>query len=530
MTKGYVSIILHSHMPFIRHPEIEDALEERWLFEAISESYIPLIDVYDNLLKDNINFKITMSITPTLMTMLEDGYINERYLQYLNKSIELSEKEMLRTRDNVEINKLSQFYNERFNKLKFIYTSYDCNLMNAFRKFDRAGCLEIITSSATHSFLPLLTINPETVKAQIATGIQSYIDFMGHSPKGIWLPECAYTYSIDSILKEYGIQYFISESKAILNASPKPRYGTYAPIANQNGVCIFARDIESSYQVWSDFTGYPGDFNYREFYRDVGYELPMEYIKPYINKDGIRVDTGIKYYKVTGKTDNKEYYNRDNAINKAKEHANHFANCRRHQINHISKHMEQPAIITCPYDTELFGHWWFEGPDFIDALIRKSSEEGMNYDLITPAEYLNMHPIVQCSSPSPSSWGENGDFSVWLNPSNHWIYKELHKCADAMIRLANIYPNATDIQRRALNQAARELMLAEASDWPFIIKNNTTVDYAVRQVNVHLERFNRLYEDIMKNSIDLKYVSFIESLDNIFKNVDYKIYTKSSQY
>jgi 1,4-alpha-glucan branching enzyme len=527
---GYVTIVLHSHMPFVRHPEIEDALEERWLFEAISESYIPLIEIYDNLLKDNINFKITMSITPTLMTMLEDEYLNKKYLQYLEKSIEFSEKEILRTRSNVEINKLAQFYNKRFNKLRKIYIKYDYNLMNAFRKFDRAGCLEVITSSATHGLLPLLTTNPETVKAQIVTGIQTYIDSMGHSPKGIWLPECAYTYSIDSILKEYGIQYFISESKGILNAAPKPRYGTYAPISTPNGVCAFARDIESSYQVWSDFNGYPGDFNYREFYRDAGHELPLEYVRPYINKDGIRVDTGIKYYKITGKTENKEYYNRHRAISKAKEHGNHFVNCRRHQINYISKYMDQPPIITCPYDTELFGHWWFEGPDFLEALIRKSFEEEINYNLTTPSEYLNMYPIVQCSSPSPSSWGENGDFSVWLNPSNQWIYKELHRCAYIMTKLASTYENATDIQRRALNQAARELMLAEASDWPFIIKNDTAANYAVRQVNVHIERFNRLYEDIIKNSIDLNYISLIENLDNIFKNVDYRVYARNSQY
>lgn len=524
MVKGYVSIVLHSHMPFVRHPEIDDAMEERWLFEAISECYIPLIDVYDNLIKDNIKFQITMSITPTLMSMLQDEYLQRRYLEYLNKSIELSEKEIVRTNSNSELNRLSLFYNDRFNKLLTIYKQYDYNLMNAFKKFDKLGYLEIITCAATHGLLPLLTINQETVKAQIATGVQSYIDCIGHAPKGIWLPECAYSYSLDSILKEFGIQYFISENKAVLNGSPKPKYGTHAPISTPNGICAFARDMESSYQVWSNFTGYPGDFNYREFYRDIGYELPNEYIKPYINKSGIRLDTGIKYYKITGKTDDKEYYNRENALIKVKEHADHFASSRHNQIDYISKHMEQPPIITCPYDTELFGHWWFEGPDFIDNFIRRSSENWTNYSLITPSQYLDKYPIVQCSSPNPSSWGENGDFSVWINPSNHWIYRELHKCAEAMIRLANTYSSPTDTQRRALNQAARELMLAESSDWPFIIKNNTTVEYAVKRVNTHLERFNKLYEDITKDSIDIKYVASLEELDNIFKNIDYEVY------
>jgi 1,4-alpha-glucan branching enzyme len=524
MKKACVSIVLHSHMPFIRHPEIKDAMEERWLFEAMSECYIPLIEVYDNLIKDKIDFKITMSITPTLMFMLEDEYLNKRYTEYITKSIKLSQKEIIRSKNDKSLNELAQFYNERFNNLMKIYKSYQCNLMNAFKKFEKLGYLEIITCAATHGLLPLLMVNPETVKAQIATGVQSYIDCIGHGPKGIWLPECAYTYSLESILKEFGINYFISESKAILNASPKPKYGTYAPIAMPNGVCTFGRDMESSYQVWSDFMGYPGDFNYREFYKDIGYELPEDYLKPYMNEDGIRLDTGIKYYKITGKTDKKEYYNREAAMEKIKEHAKHFALSRHKQISSISDHMEQTPIIVCPYDTELFGHWWFEGPDFINEFIRVSSEEWTNYKLTTPSEYLLKYPMVQCCSPSPSSWGENSDFSVWINSSNHWIYRDVHQCAEDMIRLANTYSNPTELQKRALNQSARELMLAESSDWPFIIKNNTTVEYAVKRVNTHVERFNKLYEDITKNSIDIKYLSRLEEVDNVFTNINYNIY------
>ncbi|KEI04302.1 glycoside hydrolase family 57 protein [Clostridium botulinum] len=524
MKKGYVSIILHSHMPFVRHPELEDALEERWLFEAMSECYIPLINVYDNLIKDNVKFKITMSITPPLMAMLEDEYLNKRYLNYLEQSIELSEKEIIRTKNNDELNKLAHFYNERFNNILKIYKSYDERLMNAFRKFDKLGHLEILTCSATHALLPLLTINPETIKAQIATAVESYTKCVGHPPRGIWLPECAYTYDLDDVLKKYGIKYFISESTAVLNASSRPKYGTYTPIATPNGICAFGRDMESSRQVWSSFMGYPGDFNYREFYRDIGYEAPMEYIAPYINRGGIRIDTGIKYYKITGKTEDKIYYNRDMALKKVKDHAGHFADGRNAQLEFASGYMDTEPIIICPYDTELYGHWWFEGPDFINEFIRMSSEDWTKYQLITPGDYMEKHPIIQCSSPNPSSWGENSDYSVWLNHSNHWIYRELHKCEQAMIRLANTYKNPDKTIKRALNQAARELMLAESSDWPFIIKNNTTVEYAVKRVNSHIGRFNKIYEDISKNSIDIKWLSNIENLDNIFPNINYKVY------
>lgn len=524
MTKGYVSLVLHSHLPFVRHPDVNDALEERWLFEAINECYLPLIDVYDRLVDDKINFKITMSITPPLMSMLEDEYLNNRYLEFLTKSIELSEKELIRTKNDEELNKVAYFYNNRFNGLLATYNKYERRIMNAFKKFVKLGVLEVITCSATHALLPLLSINPKAVKAQLQAGVESYIEHMEIPPKGIWLPECAYSYGIDRILKELGIKYFIAESKAVTNASPRPIYGTATPIGLPSGVCAFGRDVESSHQVWSDFMGYPGDVDYREFYKDIGYELPIEYIGDYINKDGIRIDTGVKYYRITGNTDTKEFYNRENALKKIESHATHFTHCRINQIQSLSEHMDVPPIITCPYDTELYGHWWFEGPDFIESFIRKSCEEWTNYELITPSEYLEKYPKIQCSSPSPSSWGEHGDYSVWLNPTNDWIYRALHRCEEEMVRLARTYSNPTELQRRALNQAARELMLAESSDWPFIIKGNTTVAYASRRVNTHVERFRRLYDEITKNCIESKTLSQIEEIDNIFPSIDYRIY------
>lgn len=525
MVKGYVSMVLHSHLPFVRHPEVKDALEEKWLFEAMMECYIPLINVYDEIIKDNIKFRITMSITPPLMSMLEDQYLNERFLEYLIKSIELSEKEIERTKDQGEINKTARFYNSRFKKFLQIYNSYDKRLMNAFKKFANLGVLEIITSAATHGLLPLLMVNKEAVRAQLKIGVDSYIEHMGFTPKGIWLPECAYTYDLDGMLKELGIEYFIIESVGIENGSPKPRYGTATPISTPSGVCAFGRDSESGHQVWSSYMGFPGDVNYREFYRDIGYELPIEYIGDYIHESGIRIDTGFKYYRITGKSQHKEPYNRKWAMERVENNATHFAHCRNTQILELSEQMDVPPIITCPYDTELFGHWWFEGPDFIDKFIRKSSENWNEYELITPSEYLKKYPMVQCSSPSPSSWGKDSDYSVWLNPLNDWIYRDVHACETAMTTLANTYKDPNNIQKRALNQAARELLLAESSDWPFIINGNTTVKYATKRVNTHIERFYRLYDDITKNCLEKKFLEHLEELDNIFPNIDYKIYS-----
>ena len=211
-------------------------------------------------------------------------------------------------------------------------------------------------------YFPILYVNEKTVKAQIAVGVQTYERYFGRKPRGIWLPECGYVPEADKYLKEFGIDYIITESHGILYADPTPIYGTFAPIVSPNGVIAFGRDIESSRQVWSSINGYPGDYNYREFYRDIGYDADYEYIKPYIAHNGVRVHTGIKYHRITGKSEFKDYYNIQWAKDSAERQAGHFLDCRTAQINNLANYMDTPPIILCPYDAELYGHWWYEGP------------------------------------------------------------------------------------------------------------------------------------------------------------------------
>ena len=302
--KGYVSFVLHAHLPFIHHPESEDYLEEQWLYEAISETYIPLLLSFQKLVDENVDFRITMSMTPPLLNMLDNKLLQKRYINYLEKHIELSKKEIVRTADNKQINDLSKYYFDRYsNDLHIFKDVYNCNLINGFKHFQDLGVLEIITCGATHGYFPILYVTEQTVKAQIAVGVQTYEKYFGRKPRGIWLPECGYVPEADKYLKEFGIEYIITESHGILYANPIPLYGTYSPIVSPNGVIAFGRDMESSRQVWSSINGYPGDFNYREFYRDIGYDAPYDYIKPYIASNGVRVHTGIKYYRITGKSE-----------------------------------------------------------------------------------------------------------------------------------------------------------------------------------------------------------------------------------
>ncbi len=555
--KGYVSFVLHAHLPFIHHPESDDYLEESWLYEAISETYIPLLKNFKKLVDEKVNFRITMSMTPPLLSMLDNKLLQQKYINYLKQLIELSEKEIKRTTFNGKMNNLSKYYYERYSEdLRLFRDEFKCDLISQFKHFQDIGVLEIITCGATHGYFPILYVNEKTVRAQIAVGVQTYERYFGKKPRGIWLPECGYVPEADKYLREFGVDYAIVESHGILYANPTPVYGTLAPIVSPQGFTVFGRDMESSRQVWSSINGYPGDFNYRDFYRDIGYEADYDYIKPYIAHNGVRVHTGIKYHRITGDTDNKDIYDIQWAKDSAERQAGHFLNSRTQQIENASHYMNKPPIVLCPYDAELYGHWWYEGPYWLYILFKKIYYDECNFELITPSEYMDKYPEIQQCQPCRSSWGANGYSEVWLNPSNDYAHKHLHTAGDRMCELAYKFRNSYDIlndlecqikklkndkkpitpitssakyrntklQVRALNQAARELLLAQSSDWLFIITNNTMVDYAHRRIKDHIGRFTRLYNELNSNKIDRKFLKEIEEKDCVFPDIDYRIY------
>ena len=524
--KGYVSFVLHAHLPFVHHPESEDYLEEQWLYEATSETYLPLLTYFQKLIDEKVDFRITMSMTPPLLNMLDNKLLQKRYIKYLKKHIELAKKEVKRTTYDKHLNSLSNYYVEKYSSdLRLFKDIYNCDLISAFKHFQDIGVLEIITCGATHGYFPILYVTHQAVKAQIAVGVQTYKKFFGKQPRGIWLPECGYVPEADKFLKEFGIEYALVESHGILYADPAPIYGTFAPIVSPDGLTCFGRDIESSKQVWSSIIGYPGDYNYREFYRDIGYDLDYEYVKPYIASNGARVNTGIKYYRITGKDCPKDYYDVQWAKDTAEKQAGHFLDSRTEQVNALSQFMDVPPIIVCPYDAELYGHWWYEGPYWLYILFKKIYFDDCNFSLITPGDYIDRHPNIQESSPCRSSWGARGYSEVWLNPTNDYVHRHLHKAADRMVELANMFPDEKDeIKRKALNQCARELLLAQSSDWLFIITNGTMVDYAKKRIKQHIGRFTKLYYQLKNNKVDEKFVDDIYNQDLVFDDIDYNIY------
>jgi 1,4-alpha-glucan branching enzyme len=522
--KGYLSFVLHAHLPFIRHPEADDILEEYWLYEAITECYIPLISVFDHLANDRIPFRLTMTLTPSLISMLQDPLLQERYIKHIDKLIELSQKEIERTAKEPHYHGLALMYYRKFSEAKEIFIDrYQCDLINAFKEFQELGFLEIITCGATHGFFPILNVNPSSVRAQIFVAVEHYTKVFGQKPKGIWLPECGYVKGLDKILKEAGVQYFFTDTHGIVYADPVPRYNVYAPIYTPSGVAAFGRDETTSKQVWSSKEGYPGDNDYREYYRDIGYDRDFDYIKDYIHPKGIRINTGIKYWRITGKSKYKEAYRPDWAQKRAEEHASDFISKRFEQINYISKHMDRPPIIVAPYDAELYGHWWYEGPMWLDFVIRKIACDCPDIALTTPSQYLSKYKTNQLASPADSSWGHKGYSEFWLNETNSWIYPHLHQASKQMTELVNKFSKQAqdnEILAKTLNQAAVELLLAESSDWPFIMRTGTMTHYAERRIKMHVNRFRQIYNDLMAQQIDIQWLNEISSRDNIFKGIN----------
>lgn len=522
---GYLALVLHAHLPYVRHPEHPVFLEERWLFEAMLECYLPLLDRLTTLQQQGVPFRLTMSISPTLCEMFTDDLLQQRFCRHMEQLIELAEQEQLRNAADPQLQSLSEMYLRNFRRIYHIYQhTFDRDLISAFRSLQDQGVLEIACCAATHAFLPLIS-HPRCLRAQIRMGKASYRHHFRHDPEGIWLPECAYQPGIDQELFAEGLRYFFLDSHGLLFGTPRPRYGTFAPVYCRSRIAAFARDIESSKQVWSANMGYPGDPAYREFYRDLGYDAEEEYIRSYLQVPTDRHDVGIKYYRVTGDVPlaDKALYHASAARQKACIHARDFLENRQKQARHYHRLLQQKPLVVAPYDAELFGHWWYEGPDFLTALLRESASQNI-IRLTTPGDYLVQHPNQQVIEPSPSSWGDKGYYEVWLNGKNDWLYRHLHTAEERMCALVDQHPDTNGLTRRALNQAARELMLAQSSDWAFIMTTGTMEQYAISRFERHIERFNTLHTMITKNAVNEDQLRPMEEQDNLFANLDYRIY------
>ena len=527
MSKAYFILVLHAHMPFVLDIRGNDSLEERWLFEALIDCYLRFVQMFDRLLTEGVPFRLGISLSPTLLAQLENPLLGDRFIKHLKHQIHLTENEVSRTGKIPEITPLARMYQEYYRyALEIFEKRCQCDLIQTFKSFQEQGVLEIMTCAATHPFLPLLKPIPTSIRAQITVAIKEYERIFECSPSGLWLPECGYFPGLDQILYHEGIRYTFLDTYVVQSSDPSPKYGTYAPIITPSGLIAFGRDLHSAKEVWSATDGYPGDLDYRDFYRDIGYDLELDYIRPYL-PDGIRCFTGIKYHRIEKHEGENRLYEPERSAYKASIHADDFLAHRLKQIRDLALSMDTPPVICAFYDAELFGHWWFEGPQWLEKFFRKMAECAGYFEPITPTDFIQMNPKLQNTQPPGGSWGWKGYNEVWLNEKNRWVYPHLFKAGEKMEAMAQ-RDDWNALEEKILDQAGKELLLAQSSDWTFILHNETLTEYATKRIKQHLGRFWGLIHQLETNVIKEDWFREVEKQDCIFPSLSYRDFRKGS--
>jgi 1,4-alpha-glucan branching enzyme len=556
MKKGAFTFVLHSHLPYCRMAGRWPHGEE-WLHEGISETYLPLLNALYELKQEGCPFKLTLGITPVLAEQLADPLILDHFRVFIEDKIERASADIERFEQQEEkhLAHLAGFYLERYVSLHAILRDrFQGDIIGAFRKLQDDGCLEILTSAATHGYLPLLE-RDSSIYGQLKTGVETYKRHFGRMPAAIWLPECGYRPAfytsqsrerykpgIESYLANLGIKLFFSETHMVEGGDPVGKttgavigpYGsvpkrylvprgkraepsmktTNLPYWVQSGrekelnVAVMGRNNRTGMQVWSADWGYPGDFDYREFHK----------------KDGV---SGLQYWRVSGaRLDlaHKELYHPHWAAHKVQQHAGHYVHLVTELLSEFNSDNDKYGIIVAAYDTELFGHWWFEGIDWIKEVLRRLAASE-TVELVTASEFIREHPPEDVLALKEGSWGQAGSHFTWTNADTDWMWPLINVAAMKMEEMVKHYPRASKEITQILNQAARELLLLQSSDWPFLVTTGQAKEYATSRFQGHLKRFNDMADAALSGHTGHETLHLCQEyyeLDKVFPDIDYR--------
>jgi len=558
--KGAFTLVLHSHLPYCRLAGRWPHGEE-WLHEAISETYVPLLDALYDLRAEGLPFKLTIGLTPVLTEQLADATVLEHVVLFLKDKIAAADADIPRfqAEGDPQMTYLATFYRGRHQHvLATLQERLGGSIVGAFKRLQDEGYVEIITSAATHGYLPLLS-HDSSIHGQLVAGVESYRYHFGRAPRAIWLPECAYRPAyvteegtvrpaLEEFLSRLAIGCFFAETHAIEGGRPVGKaagdvaIGPYAaikrryviPLSEQGGqkgttyqayyvagsghgltdppVAAIGRNNRTGMQVWSGEWGYPGDQDYREFHK----------------KDHI---SGMQYWRVSGpRVDlgQKDVYHPDWAEYKVAEHSRHFAGLVTELLINYHQESSKFGIIASNYDTELFGHWWFEGVEWIKQVLRHLATSDL-VELTTASEHLAAHPPEEVIAIPESSWGAGGNHWTWDNPETHWMWQPVHAAEARMEALIAQYPQAQGDLAAILNQAARELLLLQSSDWPFLVTTGQAGQYAIQRFRSHLDRFTSLADLAASGQLAVGRALADElwEIDKVFPTVDYRWFSAS---
>jgi 1,4-alpha-glucan branching enzyme len=549
MTKlGAFTFVLHSHIPYTRRAGRWPHGEE-WLHEATAETYIPLLNELNQLMEEGIPVRLTLGLTPILLEQLADEDVQRNFSSYLEGKIIAADGDIPRFEDSGETHfaQLAKYYRDWYIEIRRSFVEkYEGNIVPAFRKLQDAGLIEVITCAATHGYLPLLS-QDESIHLQLKVAVESYQRHMGRAPQAIWLPECAYRpgyitkdghtrEGIEVFLGKVDLKLFFAETHMIeggrpvgvaageaigpygavtrrylvpvSDSAPGIQATTYKPyFVSQPDVAVIGRNNQIGLQVWSANQGYPGDHDYRDFHK----------------KDGA---SGMQYWRVTGANVDlveKDAYHPEWAQFKVEQHAEHFTRLVEGLLTDYHEKTNDFSIVSANYDTELFGHWWFEGVAWIASVLKKLALSEV-VELTTASEFLDKHsPEIVLNLPE-GSWGAGGAHFVWDNTDTRWMWPIIHQAEERMKQMVNEHVNADASIAMILNQAARELLLLQSSDWPFLVTTGQAKEYAIQRFEQHVERFNALYEMLRKPDPVITLAEDFWEKDKIFPEMDYRWY------
>ena len=484
-----LAFVLHAHLPWVlghgTWPHGED-----WLAEAVAHCYLPLLDAFRRLADRGRRSFVTVSITPVLAAMFADprtAAIVDRYLAERKKA----------AWDSRGHHPLALWWHGEYERLEAVWGSFDRDLVRGLRELSDRGAIELATSAATHVYLPLAH-SQKLIRLALRTGSELHRDLFGVDPRGCWMPECAYRPGgpwqhpvtglseerrpgNEEFLAEQGLVWTVVDGHLLRTGDPAFPYLSDLPpeeVAEPGGphpkpywirrssVAAFLRDARTAAQVWSRQGGYPGDGAFLDFHKR-------------------HWPSGLRFWRVTGSaTDmlDKLVYWPEDAAARAREQAEHF-------ISLVAGLDGMAGGVVCaPFDAELFGHWWFEGPSWLERVLELAGPGGA-VEATTPSRELDAGPSLRRAFFAEGSWGAHGDHSVWVNPQTEWFWRELadlERRAFAAVR----WRGGRHWRRAILNQ----LLLAAASDWPFLVTMETGGDYASERFREHASRLRELVD------------------------------------
>ncbi|MGE5544605.1 MAG: 1,4-alpha-glucan branching protein domain-containing protein [Bacillota bacterium] len=514
-------LVLHSHLPYVKH-QGRWPFGEVWLFEAMAETYIPLLQTWLRLLDEGLPAPITLSLSPTLMEQLASPYLREWFIEYTRacERQAASDERSFMARGQRDLAEVAADYRRFYQDIRHCFTmEFAGDLIGVIKELYRRVPLELLATSATHAYLPLIH-DRDSLERQIAVGKECFIKHLGFEPRGFWLPECGYYQGLEEVLERHHFSYFFVDGHAIEGGRPAQTFSGYHPFSatetveyEKTGLStyspyrikgrsmgVFGRNTMVSLQVWSKEYGYPGDANYREFHK----QLP---------------GSGLKYWRVTNRDAepaSKLVYDRNRAQETVRKHAHHFMET----IEAISREAErlgysEPLIVAC-YDTELFGHWWWEGVDWLEELVRLIT--GLkHWRMVLPGMILQEMEHLPEAQVMESSWGTGGKHFGWSNPETSWMWETIQKARQELDTISRL--TGSNLITRARAQAVKELMLMESSDWFFMVTNNHTRDYAVKRFLEHFGKLVRLIDMVRMNQFSpetLEWMTRVEEEDDIF--------------